>query len=99
MSTLNLGHRPAQRGVVAVAAGRMFQVTPPVDVWLRIDGVPGGTALEGDFKCAFLQGGKTYTCQLPAAGGPYFLSGVTTDANGDITPTPLNYVDAGASGI
>lgn len=97
MSVLGLGHRAATRGVVSVPAGRLFQVTPAFDVWISVSAA--GDALERDFHFALLKANKTYSVILPAAGGPYVLSGVTTDPNGDASPTQLTYVDGGPSGI
>lgn len=82
-----------------MAAGRIFQITPPADVWIFFGTAPAGEAQNGDFHYAFYRAGVTYLVQVPAAGGPYYFSGTTTDPGGDVTPVQVTYNDAGASGI
>lgn len=99
MSVLAVGRRPATRGVVAVAAGRNMQITPAADVWVFVGVVPGGEAQNDNRHYAFMQAGRAYLVPIPAAGGPYFFSGTTTDPNGDITPVQVTYLDIGPSGV
>ncbi len=94
---LALGHTPANRGSVSVPVGRKFAITAPVDCWISIDSAPN--ALERDFRFAWIKAGVPYVFLIQAASGPVFLSGVTTDPNGDSVPTQLTFIDSGASGI
>lgn len=99
MATLPLGRRTAQRGVVSVPVGRKFDVTAPVDVSISISANAAGDALLGSVAFAMLKGGTTYTFLIPASSPPQFLSGLTTDPNGDTTPTQLDFADKGPSNI
>jgi hypothetical protein len=96
---LNCGHTPANRGVISVPVGRKFAVTAPVDCWVSISTNAGGDALLNDFRYAWIVGGRVYVFYIPAGSPAVFLSGMTTDLNGDVTPTALTFIDSGASGI
>lgn len=88
------------RGVVSVPVGRKFALASPVDCWVSISTNAAGDANLGDFHFAKLTGGAPPTVYfIPAGSPPAFLSGATTDANGDTVPTQLTFIDSGVSGI
>lgn len=88
------------RGVVSVPVGRAFAISSPVDCSVSISTNPSGDSTLGSVAFAMLKGGNPPTiCRIPAGSPPVFLSGTTTDANGDVTPTQLTFIDSGASGI
>lgn len=97
--SLALGHTPANRGAITVPVGRKFAIQAPVDCWISISAAAAGDALLNDCHYAWIKGGIPYVFLIPAASGPVFLSGLTTDPNGDTTPTQLTFIDSGASGI
>lgn len=95
--SLACGHTPANRGVISVPVGRKFAIIAPVDCAVSINTT--GDAILGSVIPALMKAGLTYICYVPAASGAVFLSGITTDPNGDVTPTQLTFIDSGASGI
>lgn len=96
---LGCGHTPANRGVISVPVGRKFAIQAPVDCWISISSNASGDALERDFHYGWIKANVPYVFLIPAASPPQFLSGVTTDPNGDTTPTQLIFIDSGSSGI
>jgi hypothetical protein len=94
---LACGHTPATRGVISVPVGRKFAIQAPVDCWISISTNAAGDATLSDFHYAWIKGGTVYVFLIPAASPPVFLSGVTTDPNGDVAPTQLTFIDSGAS--
>jgi hypothetical protein len=96
---LNCGHTPANRGVISVPVGRKFAIQAPVDCWISISTNASGDATIGSYRYAWITGGKVYVFYIEALSPPVFLSGLTTDPNGDSVPTPLTFIDSGASGI
>lgn len=97
--SLACGHTPANRGVISVPVGRKFAIQAPADCWISISTNASGDAAQGDFHYAWIKGAIPYVFLIPAGSPPVFLSGVTTDPNGDTTPTQLIFIDSGASGI
>jgi hypothetical protein len=97
--SMGVGHTGQNRGVTPVPVGRRFAISAPVDCWISIGSNASGDASEHDFHHAWILGGKVYVFLIPAASPPQFLSGVTTDPNGDLAPTQITFVDSGASGI
>lgn len=97
--SLALGHTTPNRGSISVPVGRKFAVQAPVDCWISISAVAAGDAALNDFHFALIKGGLPYVFLIPAASGPVFLSGLSTDPNGDTTPTQLTFIDSGTSGI
>jgi hypothetical protein len=97
--SLACGHTPANRGVISVPVGRKFAIQAPVDCWISISTNATGDAVLSNCVFAWILGGKVYVFLVPAASAPVFLSGLTTDPNGDVTPTQLVFIDSGASGI
>lgn len=97
--SLGLGHSPGNRGVTPVTPGRRYDVSAPVDCWISVSPNASGDAQLNNFRYAWLKGGKTCAVYIPAAAGAQFLSGITTDANGDSVPTQLTFTDVGASNI
>lgn len=88
------------RGVISVPVGRKFAISSPVDCVVSISSNASGDASLGDVTFATLKGGAPpVICFIPAASPPQFLSGQTTDPNGDSAPTALTFIDSGASGI
>lgn len=96
---LNCGHTVGTRGVISVPVGRKFAISAPVDCWVSISTNAAGDALLGNVQFAWILAGKVYVFLIPAASPPVFLSGMTTDPNGDVTPTALTFIDSGVSGI
>lgn len=96
---LACGHSNASRGVISVPVGRKFAIQAPVDCWISISANAAGDALLVNFQFAWILAGKVYVFLIPAASAPQFLSGLTTDANGDSSPTALTFIDSGTSGI
>lgn len=94
-----MGHTPGNRGVTPVPVGRKFALVSPVDCSVSISANPTGDALLNNFGFAKLVANVPYVAFIPAAFPPQFLSGITTDQNGDTTPTQLTFIDSGASGI
>jgi hypothetical protein len=87
------------RGVISVPVGRKFAIQSPVDCAVSISPSAAGDASVGDVTYAQIIAGKAYVFFIPAAAPPQFLSGQTTDPNGDTSPTQLTFIDSGASGI
>jgi hypothetical protein len=96
---LACGHTTPNRGVISIPVGRKFAVSAPVDCWISISTSATGDALLSDFHFAWIKGGTVYVFIIPLGSPPVFLSGMTTDTNGDTVPTPLTFIDSGASGI
>lgn len=85
-------------GAISVPVGRKWAVSSPVDCWISISSAAAGDAALRDYHYAFLPAGRVQVHLIPAASPPQFLSGITTDPNGDVSPTPLTFIDSGASG-
>ncbi len=97
---LACGHTPANRGVVSVPVGRKFAIQAAgFDCWIDIGTNPAGNAVIGNYSYGLVKAGVPYVFFVQAASAPVFLSGVTTDPNGDVTPTQLTFIDSGTSGI
>ena len=94
---LNCGHSAANRGSISVPVGRKFAVSAPVKCTVSISSTPDASL--GSVQFAEIEANTVYVFLIPAASGPVFLSGVTTDPNGDTVPTALTFIDSGASGI
>jgi hypothetical protein len=92
-----MGHTAANRGSVSVPVGRKFALTSPVACSVSISTAPD--AVLGSVLFAQLSAGIVYVFYIPAGSPPVFLSGLTTDPNGDSVPTQLTFIDSGASGI
>jgi hypothetical protein len=96
---LACGHTAPNRGVISVPVGRKFAISAPVDCWISISTSASGDAALSDFHYAWIRGGVTYVYVIPSTSPPVFLSGMTTDLNGDVVPTQLTFIDSGASPI
>lgn len=92
-----MGHSAANRGSISVPVGRKFLIQSPVDCSVSIDTV--ANAVLGSAVPAQLKAGIGYLCFIPAGSPAVVLSGVTTDPNGDTSPTQLTFIDSGTSGI
>jgi len=92
-----MGHTAANRGSISVPVGRKFAITSPVACSVSISTTPDASL--GSVQFAELNAGTVYVFLIPAGSPPVFLSGVTTDPNGDTVPTQLTFIDSGASGI
>lgn len=85
------------RGVASVPVGRKFAVIASgFDVWISISANAAGDAAR---HCGFAltKVGVPYIAFIGTGSPPQFISGVTTDPNGDVTPTTLTYIDSGAA--
>ena len=99
MSTVAVGHTTPNRGVTPIVTGRQYDISAPVDCWISISPIGGGDAVLHDFHFMWLKAGVTYRQFIPVGATPQFLSGLTTDTNGDAVPTTVTFVDQGASGF
>jgi len=70
-----------------------------VDCWISISPNAAGDAAIGDFRYGWIKAGIPYVFFVQAGAPPQFLSALTTDPNGDLTPTQVTFIDSGASGI
>lgn len=92
MPTLNLAR--SSRASQALTSARSFTFTAPADCYVSLG--PSADVVLGDCRFARLNAGATYT--FTTSPTDLVLSGITTDARGDTTPTTLTFADVGAAG-
>lgn len=89
MPTLNMPR--TGRSVVALAPpNRIYSFVSPVDCWISISSNPAGDAA-ANHRSARLTAGFPY--EFVAVTPELFLSGQTTDANGDVVNVALTYTN------
>lgn len=82
------------RAVVVTTPNRKWAVSSPIDCWISLGSNPAGDAA-GTYQFAKIHAGGVYIFQSTAP--DIFLSGQTTDVNGDTVPTPLTFIDSGVA--